>query len=338
MADNLSFYERPSDSRSIAIVGVPIEIGSDERGLAKAPRAILDAGLEKVVTSLGNDVVSTEMIPCPKPTRAVTSGKAKYLEEIAEISRATCATVERSVKHGEMVVALGGDHAMAIGTISGAACALQAEGRSLGVIYIDAHPDCNTHETSITGNIHGHVTAALMGHGHSLLTGIGGTQRKVAPENFLYIGLKDFDPLEIDYLRREKAKVVTMLDITERGLSRAILAIDALRHKVDTIWVSMDMDSIDEADAPGVGLEMPGGLTRREVLGLAQYIGKTCKLTGFDLVEILPAKDKERKTVQLALELAARFLGGEYGWYQSQYMQNYRDTNVFDVESARVEK
>jgi arginase len=331
--DNLSFYERPERNDSVAVVGVPIEIGSDERGLAAAPRYLIDHGLEKVITSIGHEVSGIEMIPCPKPTRSVTSGRAKYLEEIAAISRASCLAVEKAVKKGTTVLTLGGDHAMAIGTISGAAEALKSEQRSLGVIWIDAHPDCNTHETSISGNIHGQVTSALMGDGHPLLTSVGGTERKVAPEHFLYIGLKDMDPLEIDYLREHSLKTVTMLDIADHGLSRAILAIDALCRKVDTIWVSMDLDSIDEEYAPGVGLATQGGLTRREVLGLAQYIGKTCALTGVDIVEILPAKDKDKKTAALALELVARFLGGEYNWYQSTYMEEYRQTNAVEIRN-----
>ena len=329
--DNLSFYERPERNDSVTIIGVPIELGSDERGLGAAPHYMLENGLEKVIGSLGHEVSSVETIPCPKPARTVTAGRAKYLEEIAEISRVSCAVVQKARKRGDIVLALGGDHSMAIGTISGVAEAIRSEQRSLGVIWIDAHPDCNTHETSISGNIHGQVTSALMGHGHPLLTSVGSTERKVAPENFLYIGLKDMDALEIEYLRQNSLKVVTMLDIAERGLSRAILAIEALRRKVDTIWISMDLDSIDEEYAPGVGLATPGGLTRREVLGLAQYIGKTCIIAGADIVEMAPAKDKDKKTAALALELSARLLGGEYNWYQSTYMEEYRQTNVVDA-------
>ncbi len=324
--DNLSFYERPERIDSVSIVSVPIEIGSEERGHAKAPRYLLDKGLEKIVTSLGSDIRQVKTIPCPTPSRVEKFGKAKYLEEIAAIARDTAAVVEKAGKRGDTVIALGGDHAMAIGSIAGAANAHS----NLGVIYIDAHPDCNTHETTISGNIHGQTTSALMGYGHELLTSVGGKGHSVAPENFLFVGLKDFDPLEIDFLRDTKAKTITMYDITRRGLSPVMLAIDSLRRRVGKVWISMDMDSIDEADAPGTGLPVPSGLTRREVLSIAQHIGKTCDVAGFDIVEIIPEKDKDGKTGQLALEISARFLGGEYSWYQQEYMEAYRQTNMIE--------
>ena len=321
--DNLSFYERELQGGSVSIVSVPIELGSDERGLAKAPRYLLDKGLEKVITSLHFDVSETKMIACPKPTYTASAGSAKYLEEIAMTARDSCAAVEKAARHGDFVLALGGDHSMAIGTIAGAALAH----RSLGVIWIDAHPDANTHETTLSGNIHGMPAAALLGAGHPLLTKVGGMSRKIAAENFLYIGIKDMDEAEIRFLREHSVSAVTMLDIAAHGLSGAMRAIDALRRKVDVLWVSMDMDSIDKEYAPGVGMPTDGGLTRREILSLAHYIGKTGRLAGMDIVEISPAKDEKGKTAALALELVARFLGGEHSWYEN-YMEDYRRTNV----------
>ncbi len=332
--DNLSFYEQASRTDSVSIVCVPIEIGSEERGHAKAPQALLDRGLEKMITSFGSEVRQIKTIPCRTPERVERFGTAKYLEEIAAIARDTAAVVEKAGKRGDTVIALGGDHAMALGSIAGAANAHQG----LGVIYIDAHPDCNTHETSISGNIHGQTTSALMGYGHELLTGVGGAHRKVAPENFLFIGLKDFDPLEIDFLRQAHAKTVTMFDISRRGLSPAMLAIDELRRRTGKIWISMDMDSVDASDAPGTGLPMPGGLSRREGLSIAQYIGKTCDVAGFDIVEMIPSRDKDSKTVQLALEISARFLGGEYSWYQQEYMDVYRQTNLIEETVSQKKK
>ena len=323
MRDNLSLYEREAESRRISILGVPLELGSDERGFSKAPRYLLDHGLENMLTSLGMEVTEIQMVPCRQPERIVSAGSAKYIDEVVAAARVSHALVQKAGERGEIVLALGGDHSMAVGSIAGAA----SVHRSLGVIWIDAHADANTYETTLSGNIHGMPAAALMGFGHPFLTSLGGNAPKIRPENFLYIGLKDIDTAEIEFLRRESIKTVTMFDIEERGLSRAVLAIDALRRKVDTVWVSMDMDSIGKEYAPGVGMPNEGGLTRREVLNIAQYIGKTCTLAGLDIVEIVPAKDREKKTATLALELAARFLGGEHGWYEN-YMQEYRSTNV----------
>jgi arginase len=321
--DTLSFYEPKQQARPVSIVSIPLELGSDERGLAAAPKYLLDHGLEKMLAAIGCERASTTTIPCPKPRLVASIGRAKNLDPIVATARASCAAVSRAVQRNEIVVSLGGDHSAAIGSISGAASA----NPSLGVIWIDAHPDANTIETTITGNIHGMVTAALMGFGHPLLTEVGGTQRKIAPENFLYIGLKDFDQAEIEFLRRERIQTVTMLEIATRGLSRTMLAIEALARKVDTIWVSMDMDSIDSAYAPAVGMPTHGGLTRREALALAHHIGTTCMIAGLDVVEIVPAKDKDGMTAGLALELIARFLGAEYTWYR-EYMEQYREANI----------
>lgn len=335
MRDNLSFYEHESEGKSVAIVGIPMELGSDERGLAKAPHYLLERGLEKVIASLGADVTNVTMVPCRTPERTVSTGSAKYLEEITAAARVSRAVVERAVQRGDIVIALGGDHSISIGTIAGASTA--NPNKRLGVIWIDAHPDVNTDETSVSGNVHGMPTAALMGFGHPFLMGVGGNAPKVRPEDFLYLGLKDMDAAEIEFLRREPVRAVTMFDIEERGLSRAVFAIDALCRKVDTVWVSMDMDSIDKEYAPGVGMPTSGGFTRREILNLAQYIGKTCNLAGLDIVEIVPAKDKGGKTAVLALELIARFLGGDYSWYES-YMQEYRNTNVTNERELKLVK
>jgi len=329
--DNLSFYERELQGGSVSIVGVPIELGSDERGHAKAPHHLLEQGLEKVIAATGSEVADIWMVPCPKPARTASAGSAKYLEEIASVARDSCVAVEKAARHSDFVLALGGDHSMAFGTIAGAALAH----RSLGVIWIDAHPDANTEVSTFSGNIHGMPAAALMGFGHPLLKEIGGMHRKVSPENFLYIGIKDMDQAEIEFLRRESISSVTMLDIAAHGLSRAFRAIDALRRKVDVLWVSMDIDSIDKEYAPGVGMPTSGGLTRREILSLAHYIGKTCVLAGMDVVEIVPAKDEKGKTAKLALELVARFLGGEHSWY-GNYMEDYRRTNITNAEEVRV--
>ena len=324
--DNLSYYESESEGKSVAIVGVPMGLGSDERGLQDAPRYLLDHGLEDVIASIGAEITDIIMVPCRNPERVVSAGYAKYLDEVIAASRVSSVVVGRAVRRGDFVLALGGDHSIALGTIAGAATAL--EHRTLGVIWIDAHPDANTDTSTLSGNIHGMPAAALMGFGHPLLTGVGREKEcSVLPEHFLYLGLKDIDKAEIDFLRRESISAITMLDIAERGLARAMRAIDALRRKVDVVWVSMDMDSIDKEYAPGVGMPTSGGLTRREALALAHYIGHTCLLAGIDVVEIHPAKDEKEKTTTLAFELIALFLGGKYSWYE-KYMDDYRHTNI----------
>jgi arginase len=328
MKDNLSFYESSKSAEPVSILSVPIELGSDERGLGAAPKYLFERGLEKMLSSIGREVTSSETVFCRKPPQVASAGTMKHVREIAAAAKRAAASVEKAARAGSAVVALGGDHSMGIGTLAGASAAYP----SLGVIYIDAHPDCNTDETTITGNVHGMTATAVMGYGHQILTSI--FKRHIAPENFLFIALKDFDQAEIDFLRAHKVSCFTILDIEKRGLSPVFSAIDALSRKVDATWVSMDMDSIDAAYAPGVGMPNQGGLSRREILALAHHIGKVARVVGLDLVEMVPAKDVEGKTAGLAIELVARFLGGEYSWYQQTYIDTYRETNVTSAEEV----
>lgn len=331
--DNLSFYENSLNSGPVSIVSIPIELGSDERGLSEAPRYLLDHGLMKTIASIGREVTEKHAISCPQNSPAASAGSMKHVGEIAGVARGASKIVEAALRGGNTVVALGGDHSMAFGTLAGAALAH----RSLGVIYIDAHPDCNTDETTITGNVHGMIATTLLGYGHEVLTGIPG--RFLAPEDFLFIGLKDMDKAEIYFLRAHSMRSITMHDIEKRGISPAVSAIDALARRCDAIWVSMDMDSIDEAYSPGVGMPNNGGLTRREALALARHIGKVCPVVGLDIVEIVPAKDTGSKTARLALELIAHFLGGEFSWYQQEYIDTYREINIVNEQKkAKVRR
>ncbi|HEV3244868.1 MAG TPA: arginase family protein [Candidatus Paceibacterota bacterium] len=313
MSDNLSFYEHSKSETPLSIVSVPFELGSDVRGLSDTPRYLFESGLEKMLSTIGANVASFETIECPDGREA--SGRfPKHMRETAAVARAASEAVSDMRRRGEKVLALCGDHASAIGTIKGAAAA-----EEIGVIYLDAHPDILTHENTISGNTHAMVSSAALGMGHESLACAGGIVR---PEHFLYIGMKDFDEPEIRALRSSGTRFITMLDIALHGLSEAVAAIDELRRKVGSVWISMDMDSVDKMYAPGVAMPCEGGFTRREISALARYIGKTCVVAGMDVVEMLPGNDVEGKTAGLAVELIALFLGAEYTWYRG-YMRPY---------------
>jgi len=315
--DNLSFYERPASRNPVSIISIPFEYGSDARGLAKAPRHLFDCGLERMLNVIGVTIEEKEIIACPK-NLAPTLQFPKYLQETASVARAVCASVAARRKKRETVISLCGDHASAIGSIAGAASA----GERIGVIYIDAHPDIHTHETTISGNTHAMVASASMGLGHPLLSEVGDRRVKVQPKDFLYLGIKDFDSQEPALIRQSGARSITMLDVALHGLAQVQKAIDALSKQVDSVWISMDMDSIDKQYSPGVAMPCTDGFTRREIISIAHHIGVTCNVAGFDLVEMLPANDIDNKTAVLALEISARFLGAEYTWYRS-YMAPY---------------
>lgn len=322
MKDNLSFYESEKNALPVSIVSIPFEYGSDARGLADAPRYLYESGLERMLATTGLKIAQQEIIDCPQGL-APTLQFPKYLNETAAVARAACESVRSMRIRKERVIALCGDHASAIGSIAGAATA----GERIGVIYIDAHPDIHTDKTTVSGNSHAMVVSSAIGLGHPLLCEVGGKREKVAPADVLYLGIKDFDEVEPALVRESGAQVFTMLDVTLRGLAPVTEAIDALSQRVDAIWISMDMDSIDKAYAPGVAMPCTDGFTRREILSLAHYIGSTCAVAGMDIVEILPSNDVDTKTAALALELTARFLGVEHTWYR-EYMTPYESKRV----------
>jgi arginase len=240
----------------------------------------------------------------------------KYAEAIVEAAEESAARVATAVKQGRAVIALGGDHSLSLGTISGASVAL---GGDLGVIWIDAHGDINTDATTVSGNIHGMPLAGVLGMGHKSLTSILEPGQKVQPKNVVYAGLKDLDQAEIDTIRAHKIPTTTAMDIARHGLEPLFKNIVALQKRVKRIWVSLDVDSIDAEYAPGTPMVNRGGLTYREIAAITSFIGKTCRLAGFDIVELAPRHDKAGKTAKLAVELSARLLGGDYSWY-TEYM------------------
>jgi arginase len=322
--ENLSFYEHAPSQKTVSIISIPTELGSDARGLAAAPAHLYTHGLERMLEFVGVDLVDKLQIACPPPPLPGV-GRLKNLEEVAAVAEQSAAAVAQMVGEGTVALTLGGDHSLSIGSIAGAS---RARG-TLGVIWIDAHPDVNTDDTTISGNLHAMGASAAMGFGHARLVG---DRTPVKPENFLFVGLKDFDKRELDFLHEQPVTAFTMLDIMERGFAPVFAAIDALSKRVDAVWVSMDIDSIDQTFAPGVAMPCVDGLTRREVLGLAQYIGHTVPLVGLDLVEMLPANDKDGMTAKLAIELTARFLGSEYTWYRD-YMDNYAELNKVNAQA-----
>lgn len=321
--DRLSFYEREEGGAPVTLLSVPLELGSDERGLAEAPKYLQQHGVEKLFPAIGREIAEHRSFICPKPHMVASAGTMKNVHEIVSVAKRTRAATEKAGKRGDTVVALGGDHSMSLGTIAGAAAAHS----SLGLIYIDAHPDCTMESTTATGNVHGMIVSSATGQGNSLLTDL--FTRKIRPEHVLYIGIKDIDAPEITLIRESGIRYFSMLDVAADGLRPLFREISALSQTVEKVWVSMDLDSIDEQYAPGVAMTTQGGLTRREVMSLAHYVGKVCNVAGLDIAEMLPAKDKDGITARLTIELIARFLGGQYDWYEN-YMAHYKEINVIE--------
>lgn len=318
MNDNLTFLEKKPKVTNVSLIGVPLDLGKDNIGTDDGPKKLRE---QRIVSALQNTGITvTDLGNVPVATRAtadIGDIKVKYLEAITDTIKPVAALVEKEIRRGQTPVVLGGDHSIAVGTISGAAAATKGE---LGVIWIDAHGDINTDTTTLSGNIHGMPLAAVLGMGHTDLVNLHTKGQKVKPSNVVYIGLKDLDQAEIDIIRQKKITAFTAMDIARFSLEPVLKAISKLEKKVDKIWVSLDVDSIDALYAPGTPMLNKGGLTYREVTTIAQYIGKACTLAGFELVEFAPDHDKQNVTAQLIIELTARLLGTEHNWY-TDYME-----------------
>ena len=299
-------------TRKIRVLGVPLDMGASRRGVDMGPSAMRVAGLEARLEALGHHVVDGGNIRVEiAETQGYGDRKARYLKEIAETCTRTAEAVVETLEEGLTPLVLGGDHSIAAGSISGVSEFYRRSNQKIGLLWIDAHSDINTPETSPSGNVHGMPLAALLGLGPEPLTHIFGYAPKIAPENTVLIGVRDIDATERENIRRAGlTEVYTMRDIDERGM-RAVME-DALRAAArDTAGyhVSLDMDWIDPEDAPGVGTPVRGGATYREAHLAMEIIADHGGMVSFEMVEVNPVIDEHNRTADLAVELACSAFG-----------------------------
>lgn len=291
----------------IRIIGAPMDLGADRRGVDIGPSAIRYAGLSDHLRRLGYTIHDIGNIVVPQP-ESQTEGnpQLKYLEPIMQASEELERIVGSALSDGEFPLILGGDHSIALGSISG----VVNRHDSLGVIWIDAHPDFNTAETSPSGNIHGMILAALTGLGDSRLTGVGGSIHRLNPAHIAIVGARDIDKGERDLLQMHHVHVYTMSDIDRNGIS-AIMdqAIAVAGQNNNPIHLSLDMDALDPREAPGVGTPVRGGLSYREAHLAMEMIAATHQLCSMDVVEVNSILDRENATALLAVELILSALG-----------------------------
>ena len=298
--------------RRIRVIGVPLDMGASRRGVDMGPSAVRVAGLETRLEALGHQVEDAGNIRVEiAETQAAGSENAHYLSPIAETCTRTAEAVVKTFEEGATPLVLGGDHSLAAGSIAGVAEFYRRQGQKIGLLWIDAHSDLNTPETSPSGNVHGMPLAALLGLGPALLSNIFGYAPKIAPENTVLIGVRDIDAAERDNIRRAGiAEVYTMRDIDERGM-RAVMeeALRAAGRATAGYHVSLDMDWIDPEDAPGVGTPVRGGATYREAHLAMEIIADHGRLLSFEIVEVNPVIDEHNRTADLAVELACSAFG-----------------------------
>ena len=303
------------------LLGVPIDLGARNLGVDIGPDAFRYQDILSKLQTAGLDLIDAGTVPCTERSKVDIGSdpKHKYLSEVLKVTADTAGRVEDIIKDGRTAIVVGGDHSLTLGTVAGASAAVNGD---LGVIYFDAHGDMNTPETTPTGNIHGMHLAALMGFGASELVNLHHEGAKIDKNNLVHIGGCDFDQAELDLVAREQLHAFSIADLLRHGLGPAFDMVDGLCQRVNNIWISLDLDSIDSLYAPGAGMPNPKGLSYREITALAEYIGRRCPVVGLDIVEYNPLQDVDRKTAELGIELIAMFLGKHYSWYSNYLAQN----------------
>jgi arginase len=282
-----------------------MDLGQRRRGVDMGASAIRYAGLQNRLSNIGWQVCDSGNVTVPvveEISPDPDDGRAHNASAIGKVCRDLHAQVRAALASGDRVITLGGDHSVALGTVS--AALMQAP--RVGVLWIDAHGDFNTPETTPSGNVHGMVVSALMGMCPPVLT-LGDV--RLLPNQIVQIGIRDLDAEEKTALSRSGVKVFTMRDIDENGMAAVVhAALNALGN-VDAIHVSFDMDSLDPKIAPGVGTPVPGGLTYREAHLLLEMLADDGRVRSFDLVEVNPILDERNATAQVAVELALSLFG-----------------------------
>lgn len=298
-------------NKKARIIGVPMDLGAGRRGVDMGPSAIRIAGINRAIALLGYEVSDAGNVHV-RPAEAIerTSPRAHFLPQIAEAAEELAAMVEAALEDGALPVILGGDHSIAIGSVAGVASFYRKREQKVGIIWLDAHTDVNTPETSPSGNIHGMPLAALLGYGARQLTHVAGFAPKVLPENVAVIGARSIDPGEREFVKSKGVRVYPMSELDERGFAAVVAeAVKTASMNTAGIHVTMDMDFIDPFYAPGVGTPERGGATYREGHLAMEKIADSGRVLSVELTEVNPVFDVSNQTAQLAVELILSALG-----------------------------
>ena len=295
----------------IRILGVPLDLGQERRGVDMGPSAIRAAGLNSALKALGHTVEDCGNIHVKIPEEQHYGDKrAKYLTEIAESCQEVARRIERYLQEGYFPVSLGGDHSMAAGTFAGISKFYRDRAQAVGCIWIDAHADMNTPETSPSGNVHGMPYASILGFGPASLAKISGFSPNVDHRHAVLVGARDLDSRERRLVKESGVRVFTMREIDEQGMRAVMEKSLAISSEATAGFVvSFDMDVMDPAEAPGVGTPVRGGLTFREAHLALEMISDSKKMLALELVEINPILDIMNKTAILGVGLISSALG-----------------------------
>ncbi len=300
-------------TKTLHIIGVPLDLGAGRRGVDMGPSALRIAGLDTRLAALGHTVVDLGDLPTPtQETRDPGDPTRKYMREISAICHALYERSHETLAQGAVPVVLGGDHSLAAGSVAATAAHARGLGKPLGLLWIDAHGDMNTPSTSTSGNVHGMPLAALLGREPAELAQIGGFAPKVLPEHTVLIGIRNLDEREKHIVRGAGVHVFTMKDIDRQGIAVVTEQAIALATRGTAgLHVSFDMDVCDPFIAPGVGTPVKGGLDYREAHVVMEILSEANVMLALDIVEVNPVLDVHNSTAVLGTELALSAFGME---------------------------
>jgi arginase len=295
----------------IRLIGVPLDLGASRRGVDMGPSALRIARLAPTLRELGHDVEDAGNLDVPERDAIPDiAGPLGFLATITAVCAELAAATARAVADGAVPLVLGGDHSLGAGSVAGVARAFRERGERIGCIWLDAHGDLNTPESTRSGNVHGMPVAHLLGHGDPALVHLCGGGPALDARHTVLVGIRDLDPAEREHARAWGVTVFTMRDIDERGL-RSVMqdALTIAGTGTAGIHVSCDLDWVDPQDAPGVGTPVRGGATYREAHLAMEIIADSGKLVGMDLVEVNTVLDGNNRTAELGVGLAASAFG-----------------------------
>jgi arginase len=306
-----------SRNRGIDIIGVPLDLGVKELGLRLGPDTFREAGLVQIARRLKLDIRDLGNMEI-HGTRENCADLDCQVAQIAACCESLAERVAESVRAGRIPVCLGGDHSLAIGSVAG----VSSEIGKLGCLWIDAHPDANTPETSPTGNVHGMPVAILLGHGPERLVNVKRPGPKIAAEHLSITGTRDIDPGEAEFIRKHAIQMFTVFDVLEQGLSAVMdHAIERVSGETAGVHVSFDLDVLHEDIAPGVGLASRYGFDMREAAYVCRRLADRCPIVSIDLIGLNPVRDRNMRTARFAIELLLMMLGQSFSFSYDDYLR-----------------
>lgn len=297
--------------KPVHIINVPLDLGASRRGTDAGPSAFRIAGLSRAVKKLGYHLTAETDIPVPAmESRDTGNASARFKDEILAVCESLAAVSCQAMEDGELPLVIGGDHSIAMGTVSGISAYFRKQEQSLGLIWFDAHGDMNLPDTSPSGNVHGMPLAHLLGHGDADLSSVFGSHPAVKPEHVALIGIRDIDRGEREIIRKSGINAFTMRDIDEQGMSAvAQQALAVVNNGTAGFHVSFDLDGCDPSVIPGSGTLVPGGVSYREAHLLLELCAEDGRMTSLEVVELNPFIDHGNVSAERAVALVQSALG-----------------------------